>query len=327
MRFTWRRRERVAGKVVLVTGGSRGLGLSLARELSRRGAKVAITARDTEELGHVAAELGEVLAVPCDLADPSQVVDLVREVVSELGPIDALINNAGIIQVGPMESMTLDNYAYAMKIHLWAPLQLIEIVLPSMRERGAGHIVNIASVGGGIAVPHMLPYTVSKFALVGLSRGLRAPLRKHGIHVTTVCPGLMRTGSARHATFKGKHNLEYAWFATASTLPFISIAVKRAARSVVDALERGKAELVLGVPAKLAILAQAASPMAMAAILSLVDRALPKPGGIGTAEAKGSESQAVELPRWVSATLHEAEEANNELVDCDSADNSPRIIN
>ncbi len=315
MAFNWRRRMSVEGKVVLVTGGSRGLGLCLARELSRRGAKVAITARDTEELGRVAAELGDVFPVPCDLADPSQIVDMVHEVVSELGPIDVLINNAGVIQVGPMESMTLDNYEYAMKVHLWAPLQLIDTILPAMRERGSGHIVNVSSVGGRIAVPHLLPYSVSKFALVGLSRGLRVELRKHGIHVTTVCPGLMRTGSPRHATFKGKNDLEYAWFATASTLPILSIEVNRAARRIVAALERGKAEVVLGAPAKLGVLAQAVAPRLTAGLLSLVDRALPKPGGIGTAEAKGSESETKDLPRWVREPLRAAERANNELVD------------
>jgi NAD(P)-dependent dehydrogenase (short-subunit alcohol dehydrogenase family) len=237
MRLFGRRRYSVAGKVVLVTGGSRGLGLCLARELVKRGAKVAITARDPEELGHVADELGDVLTVPCDLADASQIVDMVHEVEAEAGPIDVLINNAGIMQVGPLETMTLDNYEYAMKIHLWAPLQLIDAVLPQMRERHSGRIVNISSVGGRIAVPHMLPYSVSKFALVGLSRGLRVELRKDDILVTTVCPGLMRTGSARHVTFKGNHQLEFAWFASAAALPILSIEVNRAARRIVNALE------------------------------------------------------------------------------------------
>lgn len=312
-----RRRFSVEGKVVLVTGGSRGLGLALARELVKRRAQVAITARDTEELGRVANELGDVLAVPCDLADPPQIDDMLHEVEAELGAVDVLINNAGIIQVGPMETMTLDNYEHAMKIHFWAPLRLIDGVLPAMRNRGSGRIVNITSVGGRIAVPHLLPYSTSKFALVGLSRGLRVELRKDDIMVTTVCPGLMRTGSARHATFKGRNDLEYAWFATVSTLPVISMAVTRAAKRIINGLERGKAELVLGAPAKLGVIAQAVSPTITAALLSLVDRALPKPGGIGSAEAKGSESQAVELPSWVSTPLHAAEEANNELVDTD----------
>jgi NAD(P)-dependent dehydrogenase (short-subunit alcohol dehydrogenase family) len=310
-----RRRFNVSGRVVLVTGGSRGLGLALARELHRRGARVAITARDTEELGHVADEMGDVLAVPCDLADPSQIDDLVDIVTQTLGPIDALINNAGIMQVGPAKTMTAANFEQALKVHLWAPLHLIARIGPTMSDRQSGRIVNIASVGGRVAVPHMLPYSTSKFALVGLSRGLRVELMKDGVFVTTVCPGLMRTGSVRHATFKGKNDLEYSWFATAATTPFLSMAVRRAARRIIDAMERGKAELVLGAPAKLAVLAQAISPGLTAELLSLADRMLPQPGGIGTAEAKGSESHPEKLPRWVRVPLHEAERANNELVD------------
>lgn len=313
-----RRRTSIRGKVVLITGGSRGLGLALARELCEGGAHVAVTARDTEELGHVADERCEILPVPCDLADPEQIKDMVAIVEAQLGPIDVLINNAGIIQVGPADTLTKENFEQAMKVHFWAPWHMMNAVLPGMRERQSGHIVNIASIGGRVAMPHMLAYSSSKFALVGLSRGLRVEMAKHGIRVTTVCPGLMRTGSARHATFKGKHDEEFNWFAAASIAPVISMGAKRAAKRIIRAMRNGQAEVVLGWPAILTAWVQSLSPGFMATALTLADGLLPRTGGIGTVEAKGHESKA-SLPGWLQKPLAEAEEANNERVDGDHA--------
>jgi len=162
------------GKVVLITGGSRGLGLVMARQLVAQRARVAICARDPDELRRAKAELDELVTVACDLTDGDALDRLVSEVAAQLGPIDCLINNAGIIQVGPMKHMMIEDYERAMATHFWAPLRLSLAVLPKMLERGGGRIVNIASIGGKIAVPHMLPYTASKFALVGLSEGMRA---------------------------------------------------------------------------------------------------------------------------------------------------------
>ena len=313
-----RRHTSLRDKVVLVTGGSRGLGLALARELCREGARVAITARDTEELGHVADEQCDILTVPCDLADPDQIRDMVGIVESQLGPIDVLINNAGIIQVGPLDTLTKDNFEHAMKVHFWAPWHVINAVLPSMRTRQSGHIVNIASIGGRVAMPHMLAYSSSKFALVGFSRGLRVELAKYGVRVTTVCPGLMRTGSARHATFKGKHTDEFNWFATASMTPVLSMQVNRAAKRILRGVRNGQAEIVLGWPAKIAAAIQGVSPGFMATALTLADSLLPTNGGIGTVEAKGHESNA-KLPGWIQEPLEEVERANNESVDGDHA--------
>src|SRR5262249_775799 len=153
------------------------------------------------------------LAVACDLTDRADIFKLVYTVRDELGPIDCVINNAGVITVGPMELMTPCDYEQAMLTHFWAPLYTTLAVLPEMRARRAGRIVNIPSIGGKLAVPHLLPYTASKFAEVGLSAGLRAELAQDGICVTTIVPGLMRTGSAINATFKGRHRDEYTWFA------------------------------------------------------------------------------------------------------------------
>ena len=177
-------------KVVLITGGSRGLGLVLARELAREGARLAICARSAADLERARADLAargaQVMAVPCDVTDRAQVNEMVALVRERFGPVEVLVNNAGIIQVGPIEVMTLADYEEAMRTHFWGPLYTTLAVLPDMRRRRDGRVVNISSIGGKISVPHLVPYSASKFALVGLSEGLRAELRTDNIFVTTV---------------------------------------------------------------------------------------------------------------------------------------------
>src|ERR1041385_172749 len=195
------------GKTVLITGGSRGLGLVMAREFAREGARVALCARDEAELERAQADLetltAEVMTVPCDVTNRQSVALMIDHVDSRFRGVDVLVNNAGVIQVGPIEVMTPEDFDEAMKVHFWGPLNTVLAVLPAMRARKSGRIVNISSIAGKVSVPHLVPYSASKFALVGLSKGLRTELMKDGIKVTTVCPGLMRTGSPRNADFKG----------------------------------------------------------------------------------------------------------------------------
>src|SRR6266550_3576624 len=224
----WRRRFSFSGKVVLISGGSRGLGLILARQISSEGGKVALLARDADELERAKAELttrgGEVLTIQCDLCERSQIQAAVAEVLECYAKIDVLFNNAGIIQVGPVENMQQQDFERAMSVHFWAPLLLTMEVLPAMRAHRCGRIVNICSIGGKVAVPHLAPYCASKFALTGLSDALRAELDPYGIRLTTVTPGLMRTGSPVNAQFKGQHETEFAWFKIASSIPGLTIA-------------------------------------------------------------------------------------------------------
>jgi NAD(P)-dependent dehydrogenase (short-subunit alcohol dehydrogenase family) len=305
------------GKVVVVTGGSRGLGLLLSRELVRRGARIAICARDPDELERAQVDLarmgGTVLVFPCDLTDRDAIFDFLAKVEQQLGPVDVLINNAGVIQVGPMETMTPDDYELAMKIHLWAPLHASLAVLPSMRARRSGRIVNIASIGAKVAVPHLLPYSASKFALYGLSAGMRAELAKDGVLVTTICPGLMRTGSPRNALIKGQHEAEYAWFDIADSLPVISMNAERAARQILDACERGDAELVLSAPGKLLARIYGLSPTFVQNVLGIVTRMLPGPNGASTRAVKGYEAESDVAPSFLTSLGQAAARQNNEL--------------
>lgn len=267
------------GKVVVVTGGARGLGLVLARELADRGAKLVLVARDPHTLAEAHRELEErgadVLAVPCDVRDPSDVRQMVAAARATFGRIDALVNGAGEIEVGPLETMTLDDYARSMDTHFWGPLRTMRAVIDEMRARKSGRIVNIASIGGLIAVPHLSPYSASKHALVGLSDAIAAELAPHGIRVSTICPGLMRTGSPRNARFKGNAAAEYRWFAIGDTLPFTAMRARRAARRIADAIERGEPFVVIGLQARAAWLLRALFPKLFARLSALAARLLP----------------------------------------------------
>jgi short-subunit dehydrogenase len=244
---------------------------------------VALLARNVDELARAKADLtprgGDVLTIQCDLLEPAQIQTAVRQTVEHFGKIDILINNAGIIEVGPLEHMTREDFERAMQLHFWAPFELITHIIPEMRQRGGGRIVNISSIGGKVAVPHMAPYTASKFALVGLSDALRAELARDRIYVTTVTPGLMRTGSEGHAKFKGDHAAEYKSFAGAGKMPFASISAERAARKILAACRRGQPALVMPMPARALIIASALFPDLTARIFKIVNKRLPSPVG------------------------------------------------
>jgi short-subunit dehydrogenase len=182
-----------------------------------------------------------------------------------------------------------------------------------MRERREGRIVNISSIGGKISVPHLLPYSASKFALVGYSEGLRAELLKDGIRVTTVCPGLMRTGSTRQAYFKSQNEAEHTLFALGDSLPGSSVSAEKAARQIVNATRRGDAELIISLPAVIAAKLHGVAPGLTSDVLGLVNRMLPGPGGIGEERRRGAESETPVTESPLMALSHQAARANNEM--------------
>ncbi len=311
------RKYTLQDKVVLITGGSRGLGLALAEEFAARGARLAICARDKDELSRARTQLErggtEALDLVCDVGDREDVGHLVEAVHAKLGRIDVLVNAAGIIAVGPLEEQKLEDFEEAMKVNFWGVVNTTFAVLPEMKQRGLGRIVNITSIGGKISVPHLLPYSCAKFAAVAFSEGVRAEIRKDGILVTTIVPGLMRTGSHLNASFKGNHQAEFRWFSMSATSPLTAMAVQRAARQIVNATIRGKAELILGWQAELVARLNGLFPELTSEILALVNRSLPKAAGGKTSSQKGWQSESTltrspltALGRWAARRYNEA---------------------
>jgi Short-chain dehydrogenases of various substrate specificities len=317
LRLIRTRRFSLRNKVALISGGSRGLGLVLARQICVEGGKVALLARDNEELIRAKTDLtgrgGKVFTVQCDLLDSTQTHSAVRQTIDRFGKIDILINNAGIIEVGPLEHMTRADFERSLAVHFWAPYALISEVIPEMRTWGGGRIVNISSIGGKIAVPHLAAYSASKFALTGFSDGIRAELARDNIYVTTVAPGMMRTGSHVNAKFKGRHDSEFAWFAASAGAPLISMNAERAARKILAACRRGQPSLTLTYAARTAILGNALFPNLTGYGMKIVNSFLPRAAeNAGDESRTGSETRR-RLPAWMTRLADRATLRNNEM--------------
>ena len=306
------------GRVVVITGGSRGLGLVLARKLAAEGARLVLLARDERELDRARrlleeAHQAEVLAIPCDIRRKEEVQRAVAQVLEQWAGVDVLINNAGVIQVGPLEHMQHGDFDNAMATHFWGPLNLMLEIMPLMRRRGFGRIVNISSIGGRIAVPHLAPYSASKFALTGLSDAVRAELAPHGVLVTTVTPGLMRTGSPMNAQMKGQHRAEYAWFAIADSLPGLTTSAEAAADQILTACRYGDPDLVITTQARLAAMLGELAPGCVARMTALATRLLPGPAGPEGDEVRlGRESESRWAPSIATRLTDRAAVLNNE---------------
>lgn len=313
------------GRTVVVTGGTRGLGFAMARRLADEGARVWLIARSTEELARAADEIsargGWVRTIAGDIRRPDHISRIVDTVVASDARIDVLVNNAGVIEVGPFEHSKLEDFQDALATHFWGPLDLIRASLPHMTgerrgsaearrgsaeaRKGQARIVNISSIGGRIAVPHLAAYTASKFALTGLSEALRAELMKYGVLVTTVTPGLMRTGSYVNAKLRGQHSEEFRWFAAMSATPLTAMSTERAAKTIVEACREGRATLTPGVQAKLAILLNALAPNLFASISAAIDQALlppPQPTPLADAARQGVHVHPGNLKKLLSET-------------------------
>ncbi len=291
----WRRARRridLTDRVVVITGASSGHGLVVARLAAGRGARLVLAARSLDRLEEARPELlrlgaRDVLAVATDVRDEGQVRSLIAQTISRHGRIDVLINNAGLIQVGPVETMTLDDFRDAMATNYWGAVYASLAVLPHMKAQGFGRIGNVASIGGKIAVPHLLPYSASKFALTGFTQGLRTELAKDNILVTGLYPATMRTGGHTHAEFKGDHQAEYTWFSLNDSLPVLSVSAESVARKFLDALCVGDPEVLVGWQTHLAVLCHGLLPDETAELLTLVNRFLPGSDGRPTASVRG----------------------------------------
>jgi NAD(P)-dependent dehydrogenase (short-subunit alcohol dehydrogenase family) len=313
------RMKNLRGKIVLITGGSKGLGMILARNFALAGARVAICARSVEELEKARSWIhreaaASVLAVPCDVSRREDVEVLVNHVQRVYGPIDILVNNAGMIAVAPLEATGLEDFERAHDVMFWGTLYPTLAVLPGMRDRRQGQIVNITSIGALMSLPHLIPYSSAKFAALGLSLGLYAELKPHGIHVTTILPGLMRTGSYINAEFSGRKEQEFQWFSVAASLPVLSLSAERAAQKIVKAVVMKDSFQILGAPAKIAAALYSNFTEFSLYGLSLVSRLLPKadrsmrqanPPTAGRNLQKGNEAGTLRLLRGLGqAAVH-----------------------
>lgn len=275
----------LSGEVALITGGARGLGLLLARNLAREGCRLVICSRTESQLERARQELeamgAEALAVRCDVSDRADVERLIEAAYSRFGQIDILINAASIIQIAPVENLTLRDFEEAVAINFWGTVYPTLAVLPRMLERKRGRIMNISSVGGKVSVPHLLPYNCGKFAVTAFGEGLAAELVKDGITVTTICPGVMRTGSYLNTFVKGQQEKEFAWFAASSSLPVMSMDAERAARHIMRALKRGDTERIISTPANLLARFHGLFPGTTVELLGIANRFLPRADGAG----------------------------------------------
>lgn len=284
-------KDDIRGEVAVVTGASRGLGLLLARELARHGCPLVICARDAAELERAAGDLrtegAEVTAVALDVTEDAAPQRLVDTALERYGRLDIVLSNAGIIQVGPVQADTAEQVQAALATMALAPARLALAALPVMRGQGHGRIVTITSIGGKLSVPHLLPYSTAKFAAVGFSEGLRAELGRGPVTVTTVVPGLMRTGSHLNARFTGRAGQEFTWFSLGASLPLISMDAERAARQIIAAVRARRAEIILTPAGQLAARLAGLAPGLTSQILHQVQLALPAPGGVPGQDTPG----------------------------------------
>lgn len=268
------------GKTALVTGGARGLGFILAKKLASKGSEVLICSENQEDLNRAVALFEKenlvIKAIYCDLMSKEQIDQLIMQVKSEYSSLDILINNAGTIKVGPVQTMNQADFQQAMNLHFWAPFHLMAEFMPMMgKSVKSSRIVNIVSIGGKVSFPHLLPYNVSKYALSGLSEGLSAEFTRKNIKITTVYPGLMTTGSPPNVRVKGQARKEYGWFKISDSLPLISIDAEKAAGKIINAMQKGKKTLVLSLVAKLAIAIHGLFPGLNIGMFSVANWLLP----------------------------------------------------
>lgn len=309
------RQEDLAGKTVLITGGSRGLGLALARAFGRAGCQVAICARDEPTLAKaqaaLAAEGVAALALPCDVTDKEQVAALVAEVTQRLGAIDILVACAvSSITVGPVAAQRATDFEATHAVLYWGVVYPSLAVLPQMRARRDGRIVVLSSVGGKIAVPHMVAYSGAKFAALGFAEGLRAELAGTGVSVTAVAPGVLRTGAHLHARYAGQPLEEFSWFARGELGPG-SMDADRAARRIVAATARRAGEVIFPLSSLLSARLHGLAPNMLNALAALVSRVTLPRTPAGPPERRGGMELEGEargpllrlLQRWHRPTL------------------------
>ena len=279
------RRIELRGRVVVITGGGRGLGFAIAREFLQRGCRLAICGRDGDVIARAVADLqrrgADVFGAACDASDPTQVQAFIVQVLERFGVIDVLVNNAGQCFVGPAVELRAEDAHEALRHIFWTQFHPTQAVLPHMRARRFGRIVNVTSIGGKMPTPHQAAYAIGKYAATGWSETLAVELPKDGVYVSTITPPPLRNGAPLHVNFNGRREQEFQWFTYGLTAPWISTSAERTARVVADAAAHGDAERAVSVISWLSARAQGLAPNLTRWAFSRVDRSLPPPAEPG----------------------------------------------
>lgn len=236
-----------ADKVVVITGAGAGIGRATAQAFAREGARLHLADIDQEqarEAAAAAADLGaRVEAHRLDCTRPEQVEALAAEIEKTDGRVDVLHNNAGVCTGGAVEDLSLDDWHWTLDINLWGVIHGVHAFLPGMIARGSGHIVNTASMAGMLPFPFVAPYVASKFAVVGLTEALGTELARHGIGVTLVCPGAVRTD----VLASGRVRLPGNWRdRLVSLMSRYATRPDRVAEQIVEAVRRKQALVIPG---------------------------------------------------------------------------------
>lgn len=198
--------KRFQDSVVVITGGGRGIGRATALEFAQEGATCVLAGRRMDALQTAAGEVrhsgGKADIVACDVMKEDDLTALVANTIERHGKVDVLVNNAGVVSGGRLDEISKEDIDRMVGVNVWAPLRLTQIVLPHMRQRKAGAIVNISSVAGRMGVPFYATYCASKFAMRGFSEALRRELRPDGVHVMAVFPGGTATDMLENVEFE-----------------------------------------------------------------------------------------------------------------------------
>ena len=234
-------------KVAIVTGASRGIGAAIAAELAMEGCHVVLAARSEERILALAERLHQLhgvrtLALAVDIADPDAVTAMVARTVAEFGGVDLLINNAGMGIYGSMDEVKMADLRHVFDVNFFGAIQAMQAVVPSMRRRGGGVIVNISSIVGKFASPLGGGYTATKFALEGASAAARAELKRDRIKVIVVRPGLTETEFSQNArvSVPGAEHRQGERHA-----PMRGISAEKVARRTVRAIQREEREIYI----------------------------------------------------------------------------------